>query len=474
MPWDLFVRSPVGIGLVAADGKILRANPSFHALFGYDDGELIGRSVDELTPPEARQDHAERRAAYLRDPSDGLMSRRRDLTGLTKQGTPIPVEVSLTQAQWQGKAVTVAWALDKTERSDMDERFRLAIEGAPSGILFVDEEGVILRCNRQVCRDFGYSRAELVGQPVELLTPESAKAQHPAHRREFLRNPHQRPMGRGRDLFGRRKDGSEFPVEIGLTPIRSRAGIWTMASIVDISMRKKTEEDLQLQNQDLLDFVYSASHDLKAPLATIRGLVAIAEDDLEEKHYDSVSDILKQVEQRAKKLYDLVDGTLALASSDRAEEIDEVLAAAELVDDIVEEVSAAAVFNEVRIKVEVPEDIRFRSSRHRLHLILENLLRNAIKYHDPAKQDRYAAIKIEHLDGTLVMEVSDNGLGIPQSAQHKVFEMFQRFHSSRAEGNGLGLAMVKKQTLTLGGEITFQSSPAGTTFRVELPMRKAS
>ncbi len=469
MPWDLFLRSPVGIAVVSASGRILQTNATFDTLFGYQAEELLNRSIEELTPPEARPHHPGWRRNYLNNPTDGLMSRRRDLTGLTKQGKPIPIEVILTRTEWRGEPATIAWVLDQTERNEMDERFRLAIEGAPSGIIFVDEEGKIVRCNRQVCRDFGYKRSDLVGRAVEALTPQSAAAHHPDHRRAFLKDPQQRPMGHGRELFGRRKDGSEFPVEIGLTPIQTRHGKWTMASIVDISLRKKAEEDLQTQNQNLLDFVYSASHDLKAPLATIRGLVAIAQDDLEEGRPQSVREILTQVEQRAKKLSDLVDGTLALASSDRTEQAKEVLSPADLVGGIVEGVSMTAAFHEIRIDVSIPPEIRIKTSRQRLQLIIENLLRNAIKYHDPNKQDRFAAIRIEQGEQTLTIEVQDNGLGIPESAKDRVFEMFQRFHPERAEGSGLGLAMVKKQTLKLGGAISFQSSPAGTTFRVELP-----
>jgi len=472
LSWDVFARSPVAVAVVGADGRILQTNASLDALFGYEPGELTGLSIERLTPPEAQPDHRAWRESYLQKPTDGLMSRRRDLTGVTKQGASIPIEVTLTQSDWGGKSATVAWVLDQTERTEMDERFRRAIEGAPSGIVFVDEEGVIVQCNRQACEDFGYSRAELLGRPVETLIPDSAAPQHPDHRRAFLQEPEQRPMGHGRDLFGLRKDGSEFPVEIGLTPIPGRDGMWTMAGIVDISLRKQTEADLQMRNQDLLDFVYTASHDLKAPLATIRGLVAIAQDDLEESQFQSVADILRQVEQRARKLSDLVDGTLALASTDRTEQTEELLSPAKLTESIVEEVSALAALHEVRVEVSVPPAILVKTSPRRFQLIIENLLRNAIKYHDPDKPDRFAAIRIERNPNNLIIEVRDNGLGIPPRAQRRVFEMFQRFHSDRAEGNGLGLAMVKKQVLKLGGEITFQSSPNGTTFRVEAPIEE--
>ncbi len=452
-----------------AGGVIVQANRRFHRLFGYEYGSLKGVSIEALVPPAGRERHRRLREGYQEDPSDRLMSERRDLAGLTKQGEAIAVEVSLAAALIEGEPMTIAWVIDQTERHQLDERFRRAIEGAPSGIVFVDEAGVIVLCNRQACEDFGYTRAELEGQLVDILLPKELVAAHPAHRSRFLADPHQRPMGHGRDLRARRKDGSEFPVEIGLTPIPSSGGLWTMASIVDISLRKQAEDSLQMRNEELLDFVYSASHDLKAPLSTIRGLIAIALDDLEEGKAEAVADLLVQVDRKAERLSKLVEGTLALAGASRADSNADEVDLAELAADIIADLTFFAEHRGVRLSIDVPADLRMSTSVQRLRLIFENLLLNSIKYHDPDKMDCLASVKAVRQDDRIVLEFADNGLGIPAGAHSKVFQMFQRFHPDRAEGNGLGLAMVKKQVSALGGVITFESSPAGTTFRVVLP-----
>ena len=469
MPWEALARSPASIALIDAAGRIVQATAQFCELFGYQPAEIGGIGVEQLVPKEFRDQHGAVRAEFLTAPVDRRMSQRRDLVGLTKQGQTIPVEISLTPIEHGGAKMTLTWVVDRSEHTALDERFRLAIEGAPSGIIFVDHTGHIVHCNKQACVDFGYPRAELLGQAVEVLTPAEAESKHASLRAGFLENPAQRPMGRGRELYARRKNGSEFPVEIGLTPIPHPDQTWTMASIVDISERKKTETELVSRNEDLLDFVYSASHDLKAPLSTIRGLVSIAKDDLEEGAVNSVAELLEQVEAKAEKLSDLVEDTLALARADRAEEESESIVLADMLREVLAHSELVANYARVDVSFTAPPAITIYASPQRLRIVLDNLVRNSIKYHNPARDDRYVRVAVAERPRTIAIEVRDNGLGIAPRHHPKVFEMFQRFHPERADGSGLGLAMVRKQVATLGGVIEFQSTPEGTTFHIALP-----
>lgn len=135
--------------------------------------------------------------------------------------------------------------------ADSQELFRLALEASPTGMLMVDERGVIVLVNAQIEGLFGYSRRELIGQPVEILVPSRFSGRHPEFRVSFLRDPHARPMGAGRDLYGRRKDGSEIAVEIGLNPMVTKEGRFVLSSVVDITARKRAEEVLAAQRDDL-------------------------------------------------------------------------------------------------------------------------------------------------------------------------------------------------------------------------------
>ncbi|HVC92722.1 MAG TPA: PAS domain S-box protein, partial [Pirellulales bacterium] len=151
------------------------------------------------------------------------------------------VAVFLGLAYWCGVLLHRA----ELQRNQSDLKFRLAVESAPNGTVMIDEDGRIVLINTQTERMFGYDRSELTGQKVELLVPERFRAQHPDRRSDFFANPVVRSMGAGRELFGLRKDGSEFPVEIGLTPIKTDEGLLVLSAIVDITERKRTEQAVQ-------------------------------------------------------------------------------------------------------------------------------------------------------------------------------------------------------------------------------------
>src|ERR1700690_10090 len=149
-----------------------------------------------------------------------------------------------------------------------EEMFRLAVEACPSGMAMIDSAGKMVMVNTEIENQFGYARQELIGQPVDILVPERFRARHACHRYEFSLKPETLHMGARRDLFGQRKDGTEFPVEIGLNPIRSGGDLMVLAVIVDISQRKRVE---QLKDE----FVSTVSHELRTPLTSISGSLGL-------------------------------------------------------------------------------------------------------------------------------------------------------------------------------------------------------
>ena len=237
--------SPSAMMMVDADGRITLVNTQTEKLFGYGRAELLGQGLELLVPERYRAGHPDHRRDFFRTPSTRSMGMGRDLFGLRKDGSEMPIEIGLNPINTDEGAFVLASIIDITERKRAEERFRQVIEGAPNGMVMVGREGKMALVNLQIEKSFGYSREELLGQPIEMLVPERFRGHHLGYRDGFMAEPSTRSMGSGRDLYGLRKDGSEFPVEIGLNPIETEQGLMVLGTIVDITERKRAQETLR-------------------------------------------------------------------------------------------------------------------------------------------------------------------------------------------------------------------------------------
>jgi PAS domain S-box-containing protein len=233
--------APDAMVIVTELGFIELVNAQTEKLFGYERAELIGQPVEMLVPERFRSRHPEHRVGYVAAPRVRGMGAGLELYGLRKDGTEFPVEISLSPLQ-TGQQVTVSAAIrDITERKQAEAMFRGLLESAPDAIVGVDSNGRIRLVNAQTEQLFGYTRGELLGQPVEILVPDQHRRSHPGHRQHYFAEPRTRPMGAGLDLVARRKDGTEFPVEISLSSIQTEEGVLVSAAIRDVSDRKQAE-----------------------------------------------------------------------------------------------------------------------------------------------------------------------------------------------------------------------------------------
>jgi PAS domain S-box-containing protein len=235
-------RIPDALLMADRDGRIIYVNRNIEALFGYARSELLGRPLEILVPPRFRARHPAHVAGFFSDPKARLMGAGRELFGLRKDGSEVPVEIGLSAIDTDEGVFTLASIIDITERKRTEERFRLVVEAAPNAMLMIDKSGRITLVNRNAENLFGYSRAELIGEQIDLLVPQRQRARHPSLVANFFSEPKARSMGAGRELFGRRKDGTEVPLEIGLNPIQTPDGLLTLASIINITSRKRAEE----------------------------------------------------------------------------------------------------------------------------------------------------------------------------------------------------------------------------------------
>ena len=238
----LLEASPDAMVVVNAAGRIVIVNAQVELLFGYERRDLIGQSVDVLVPERFRERHPAHRTGYFAGPKARPMGAGLELLGLRKDGTEFPVDISLNAVESRAGRLVIAAVRDVTLRQKVEAKFRGLLEAAPDAMVIVNSAGRITLVNSQAERLFGYNRTELIGQEIEILVPPRFRHRHPHYRAQYVTAPRPRPMGASLDLYGLRKDGTEFPVEISLSPMEAEDGQLVTAAIRDITDRKRADE----------------------------------------------------------------------------------------------------------------------------------------------------------------------------------------------------------------------------------------
>ena len=237
--------APDGIVLVNQEGRIVLVNLQTEKLFGYSRDELMGQPVETLIPERMRGRHRGHRAGFMGHPQVRPMGAGLELFGLRKDGTEFPIEISLSPIHADDGSLVCAAIRDITDRKRIEERLRRLLDSAPDAMVIAGDDGRIVLVNSQTEKLFGYKREELLGQPVEVLVPERFWGHHRSHCDQYMVNPQARAMGAGSELYGQKKDGTEFPVEISLSPQHSDQGTLVSSTIRDITDRKRVEDALR-------------------------------------------------------------------------------------------------------------------------------------------------------------------------------------------------------------------------------------
>jgi protein-histidine pros-kinase len=475
---ELLELTPDAILMVNVTGRIVFVNSQAERVFGYQRGALLGTPVEALLPERFHRMHHEHRSRFFSAPRTRAMGAGLELYGRRHDGQEFPVEISLSPLITDEGTIVMSAVRDISERKEAEQKFRSLLESAPDAMVIVARDGRIAVVNSQTERLFGYRREELLGQPVEVLVPERYRAKHSGHRVGFFSQPRARAMGAGLELYGLRRDGSEFPVEISLSPLETEEGMFVSSAIRDATVRKRYEQGLQEANRLKNVFLANMSHELRTPLNAIIGFSEFLIDEkagpLSGRQKEYLTDVLSSGRHLLQLINDVLD--LSKVEAGKIEIRAEPFSVRQAIEEVCTGTAAMAASKGIAVERRIAGALdEVTLDRQRFIQVLYNLLSNALKFSDAGAS---VSVSARADNGSLQLRVRDTGIGIRHGDLEKLFVEFQQLDAGTArhfEGTGLGLALTKKLVEAQGGSIRVESERGkGSTFTVLLPLSPAA
>ena len=477
----LLEAAPDAILIVDVQGKIDFVNSQTERVFGYARSELLGKPVDMLNPERVREEQAKFRERIFSDLKRVEANADAGLWGLRKDGSEFPIEFSLSPLETRDGQVFLIALRDVTERKKAETRFRALLESAPDAMVIVNAQGLIELANFQTERLFGYTRTELVGHPVDVLVPQPLRATHGMYREGYFEAPKRREMGVGLDLMALRKDGTQFPVEISLSPLEDSDGISVTAAIRDITERRAVAlqlaekvKELRHSNESLEQFAHIASHDLQEPLRMVASYTQLLSRRYKGRLDAEADEFIAYAVDGTQRMKHLIEDLLLYSRAGKGAPAMAEFHAEDALREALNNLHTAIEESGAEITSDtMPVLVAIRSQ---VVQILQNLIGNAIKYRGGrAPKIRVSAMRSgnDRSSQEWIFSVADNGIGIDSRYFDRIFQIFQRLHGREEyEGTGIGLAICKRILEQQGGRIWVESEPEkGSTFHFALPMR---
>jgi PAS domain S-box-containing protein len=471
---------PDAVVVTTSEGIVVHWNRAATVLFGYEASEVLDRNLSDLVVPA--HEEAQHRQS-LTDAMGGEVIAY-ECVRLRKDRTMVWVDVSARRFEIKGRSLILFSKRDMTRRvaeadsRKVEARFRDLLESVPDAVVIVNQTGAIVIANAAVEEMFGYAPGELTGGEVEALIPSHLRQQHLHHRESFAQEPRKRSMGSKLDLSGRRKDGTELPIEVSLSPLNAEGRSFVMCAIRDVSDRRMIEQHLHEKNVALAaavhardEFFAGMSHELRTPLNAIIGFTGTLLMQLPGPLNDEQRRQLGMVQVSGKHLLSLINDLLEIArlDADKSGLRLKSVSVFDVINEVVETLGQEAERKNLALRERVePRHLSALGDRRAMTQILLNLVGNALKFSQHGTVDVEAVPRSS--DGEqVVISVSDMGPGMTVDAQDRLFSAFSRPDSDGVAGTGLGLFISRKLAHAMGGRLECESAPGlGSTFRLTL------
>ena len=462
--------------VVSLDGFFLRVNPAFERTLRFSTDELLRRPFLEFVHPDDR----EATTNEIKSLSQGVNCENFENRYLCRDGSYRWLEWSCP-APNPHESVLYAVAKDVTQRKLMQEKFKLLFEASPSALVMIDQTQKIVLVNSQAAKLFGYAAEELRGQALEIVIPERFRVPHPKFVADFLTAPQSRAMGTGRDLWGLKKNGTEFPLEIGLSPVELDDGVYVLASVLDITERlhaleniEKAKEVAEAANCAKSEFLANMSHEIRTPMNAVIGMTELV---LDTELSPDQRDYLSMVQDAGESLMTIINDILDFSKIEAGKVDIEVIDFAlwNVVGDTMRSLAFRAHSKGLEFAYHITQDIpeKIMGDPVRLRQVIVNLVGNAIKFTEQGEILLDISCIQQKTKGVcLRFAVTDTGMGISADKQQLIFDAFSQADTTttrRFGGTGLGLAISSRLVSLMGGTLEVKSEVGhGSTFSFEL------
>ncbi|MGJ8682015.1 PAS domain S-box protein [Paraglaciecola sp.] len=467
-----------GIVTINSQGLILSFNPSAVRIFGYLPEEVIGQNVKMLMPEPYHAEHDGYLHNYFSTGEKQIIGKGREVKAKRKDGSVFPMELGVSEMKIDNEVMFVGTIRDISDRKSAEQalkenqaQLQAIVDNTVDGLITISDTGIVEHYNKACERIFEYSPQEVIGKNVKMLMPDPYHKEHDGYLKNYTQTGTRKIIGLGREVEGKRKSGSTFPLDLSVSEINVHGRRIYSGIVRDISARKKAEDEIKQANAELEEFSYRTSHDLRSPLISSIKLLDLISEAVQSNETDKALMAIGMVQTSLTRLEELVKDILTLTKATKLDEEINALNVSEVINQSLSNLSYMENFDRLDIRLNLNFTNELYAPKSRLILIIENLLSNAIKYQDIGKNDSYIEISTENVHHKFILKVRDNGLGVPKNQQAKLFQMFKRFHPKTAFGSGLGLYMLQKSVKILDGNVTFFDCDDGSLFEITIPIQ---